>query len=446
MPHLIERCFAAVGVDDGRAASPCGPSTRCTGPATPTGRSCASATAARRWPRRSAPCAGRAEADAFVGFCDWLTELYELEMPGFIERELRLARSTSPARSGRALELVRLGGFRKLAPVVARYFDDERLRRIFSFQAMYAGLAPYEALAIYAVITYMDTVNGVFVPEGGMHALPVALGRRRRAGRRRDSATTPRSSGSCCATAQRARCAACGSASGEVVAGDAVVANPDLPGGLPHAAARASTPPRRRRRGHYSPSARRVARRRARRRCPPAWSTTTSTSAHEWDGVVPGAARRRRPHARPVDPGERAAASHEPTMAPPDRHVALRPRAGPQPRRPASTGRTERRRVRADLLDSPRPARLPDRRSRSRSSSTRSTGRPRAWSGARRSRCPTASARPVRSARATSSAGLRAWCSPARAPCPGVGVPDGAGLRDAGRRAGAPRWPGDERS
>ena len=40
---------------------------------------------------------------------------------------------------------------------------------------MYAGLAPYEALALYAVITYMDTVNGVFVPVGGMHALPVAL-------------------------------------------------------------------------------------------------------------------------------------------------------------------------------------------------------------------------------------------------------------------------------
>ena len=53
--------------------------------------------------------------------------------------------------------------------------DDERLQRLFSFQAMYAGLSPFQALAIYAVITYMDVVNGVVVPEGGMHALPTAM-------------------------------------------------------------------------------------------------------------------------------------------------------------------------------------------------------------------------------------------------------------------------------
>ena len=40
---------------------------------------------------------------------------------------------------------------------------------------MYAGLAPYEALALYAVITYMDSVEGVFVPEGGMHAMASGL-------------------------------------------------------------------------------------------------------------------------------------------------------------------------------------------------------------------------------------------------------------------------------
>jgi phytoene desaturase len=49
------------------------------------------------------------------------------------------------------------------------------LRRLFSFQAMYAGLAPAQALAIYAVITYMDCVQGVYFPQGGMHAVPTAL-------------------------------------------------------------------------------------------------------------------------------------------------------------------------------------------------------------------------------------------------------------------------------
>ena len=40
---------------------------------------------------------------------------------------------------------------------------------------MYAGLAPQEALAIYAVIAYLDSVAGVYFPRGGLHAVPRAL-------------------------------------------------------------------------------------------------------------------------------------------------------------------------------------------------------------------------------------------------------------------------------
>src|SRR5262249_56520871 len=77
------------------------------------------------------------------------------------------------ARDPMALvQLVRLGGLRKLAPTVAGFFRDPRLQRIFSFQSMYAGLSPFEALAIYSVITYMDMVEGVYFPEGGMHEVP----------------------------------------------------------------------------------------------------------------------------------------------------------------------------------------------------------------------------------------------------------------------------------
>jgi phytoene desaturase len=71
--------------------------------------------------------------------------------------------------------LVAMGGLRRLAPTVDRYLRDPRTRRVFSFQSMYAGLSPYEALAVYAVIAYMDCVAGVYFPRGGMHALPTAL-------------------------------------------------------------------------------------------------------------------------------------------------------------------------------------------------------------------------------------------------------------------------------
>ena len=117
---------------------------------------------------------GPHDAAGFDRFTDWLTELYEIEMPHFIDRNLDSPLDLLSA-PGAAAKLVRMGGFGRLDRAVQRYFDDDRLRRLFSFQALYAGLDPLRALALYAVITYMDTVEGVWVADGGMHAVPVAL-------------------------------------------------------------------------------------------------------------------------------------------------------------------------------------------------------------------------------------------------------------------------------
>ena len=114
------------------------------------------------------------EAGAFNEFCEWLGELHAVEMQNFIDVNFdSVFDLVKPWR--KLLDLVRLGGFGRLDEKVASFFDDERLRRIFSFQAMYAGLAPHDALALYSVITYMDTVAGVFAPRGGMHRLAEGL-------------------------------------------------------------------------------------------------------------------------------------------------------------------------------------------------------------------------------------------------------------------------------
>ncbi len=124
--------------------------------------------------------AGVREADAFVRFCAWLRDLAAVEIPGFIDRNF-----DSPVDLVReplaALTLVRLGAFRRLAHRVAAFFDDPRLQQVFSFQSLYAGLSPFEALAVYCVITYMDTVEGVFFPDGGVHAVATGLERAARA-------------------------------------------------------------------------------------------------------------------------------------------------------------------------------------------------------------------------------------------------------------------------
>ena len=120
----------------------------------------------------SAGSNGSRDADGYRRYVEFVTRLYRLQMHDFIDRNFD---SPVDLVGSSLAKLVALRGFSRLAPTVARYFRDERLQRVFSFQAMYAGVSPARALAIYAVISYMDLVEGVFYPVGGMNALPTAM-------------------------------------------------------------------------------------------------------------------------------------------------------------------------------------------------------------------------------------------------------------------------------
>jgi phytoene desaturase len=116
--------------------------------------------------------AGRKQADGYLELRRWLTRLYDLEFDGFIAANFDSPLSLLTPQLAR---LTALGAFRRWDPVVSRFITDERLRRIFTFQALYAGVPPQRALAVYAVIAYMDTIAGVYFPRGGMRALPDAM-------------------------------------------------------------------------------------------------------------------------------------------------------------------------------------------------------------------------------------------------------------------------------
>jgi phytoene desaturase len=116
--------------------------------------------------------AGAKQAAGYRKLRDWLTRLYAAEFDGFIARNFDSPLSLVSPQLAR---LAALGGFRNWNTMVGRHITDERLRRVFTFQSLYAGVAPRQALAAYAVIAYMDTVSGVFFPRGGIRALPDAL-------------------------------------------------------------------------------------------------------------------------------------------------------------------------------------------------------------------------------------------------------------------------------
>jgi phytoene desaturase len=169
-----------------------------------------------------AALAGPREAEGYRRMVAWLHRLYRYEMRDFIDRNVDSPLGLVTPNLAR---LVAAGGFRRLAPAVGRYLHDERTRRVFTFQAMYAGRSPYDALALYAVISYMDTVAGVYFPRGGMHALPAALA----------GAAVKHGVDLRCGTevtrVERAggRAVAVHTSAGERIACDALVLTPDLP-------------------------------------------------------------------------------------------------------------------------------------------------------------------------------------------------------------------------
>ncbi len=165
---------------------------------------------------------GPREAAGYRKYVDFVSRLYRYEMADFIDRNID---SPLDLLTPSLARLAAMGGFRKLAPKVREFMTDPRTERVFSFQAMYAGLSPYDALAIYAVISYMDSVAGVYFPKGGMHAVPIAMaaaaekhGVEVRYGTEVTSVETVGD-----------RAVAVLTADGERIAADVVVLNPDLP-------------------------------------------------------------------------------------------------------------------------------------------------------------------------------------------------------------------------
>ncbi|MGX7680437.1 phytoene desaturase family protein [Jatrophihabitans sp. DSM 45814] len=190
---------------------------------------------------------GPYEAHNYLRLVDYLTALYRAEFDTYLDRNLD---SPSDLFRPQALSLLRLGALRSLDRAIGSYLTDDRLRRLFTFQSLYAGVAPQRARAIYGVIAYLDSISGVWFPKGGMYQVAAALaGAAQKHGVQfsyGDRATSVEFSDG------RAR--AVTTAGGERIAADVVIINCDL-----ESAYRDLLPPElglwRNRRPRYSPSA-----------------------------------------------------------------------------------------------------------------------------------------------------------------------------------------------
>ncbi|KIA61304.1 phytoene dehydrogenase [Nocardia vulneris] len=171
MPELLDDVFAAVGEKTADRVELI--------PVTPAyqarfadGRTLDVHSDAEEMARQVAAFGGSEQAAGYRRLRDWLGKLYAAEFDRFIGSNFESPLSlVSPALA----RLVALGGFRGWDRKVAEFISDPDLRRVFTFQSLYAGVAPQRALAAYAVIAHMDTMAGVYFPRGGMRAVPDAL-------------------------------------------------------------------------------------------------------------------------------------------------------------------------------------------------------------------------------------------------------------------------------
>ena len=165
---------------------------------------------------------GSEEAIGYRNYVDFVTKLYKYEINDFIDRNID---SPFGLLTPNLARLIAIGGFRKLSPKVSQFLKDPRTQKVYSFQAMYAGVSPQQALAIYAVIAYMDSVNGVFFPRGGMHAVPRALA----AAAEKHGVKFKYSTTAATIEKSNGRATAVITTDGERIPCDALILNPDLP-------------------------------------------------------------------------------------------------------------------------------------------------------------------------------------------------------------------------
>lgn len=119
--------------------------------------------------------AGAAEARGFTAFTKRAAKTYELLEDSFI-------RAAEPSPTGLAAnagfqgltDLWLMSPFATMGDKLRSYFRDPRLQQLFGRYATYCGSSPFDAPATLTLIAHVEQA-GVWLVEGGMHRLAVAL-------------------------------------------------------------------------------------------------------------------------------------------------------------------------------------------------------------------------------------------------------------------------------
>lgn len=118
----------------------------------------------------------RIEPGSFEGLLRYLDEggrHYNLAVEKLVNQDFRKAGDFFSLRN--VPLLYQLKPLAKHYDNMANYFDSPRLKAAFTFQDVYMGLSPFEALATFSMMPYSELAHGVWYPRGGMYRIVEAL-------------------------------------------------------------------------------------------------------------------------------------------------------------------------------------------------------------------------------------------------------------------------------
>jgi phytoene desaturase len=107
-------------------------------------------------------------AEPLFRFIGAAAKKYELGMDFVVRNFDHITDLANPVAGARLLQTRALD---QLYGQVGRFFKSDKLRKAFSFHSMFLGLSPFEAPAMYSLITYADLVLGMWFPKGGLYSI-----------------------------------------------------------------------------------------------------------------------------------------------------------------------------------------------------------------------------------------------------------------------------------
>lgn len=114
---------------------------------------------------------GISEKDS-SGYLKYVSETYDrylIAKNHFIDKTFR--KPTDFYNPSTLMNALRLKTFDSAYNSISKYIEDDKLKKLLSFQTLYIGISPYNGPSIYNIIPLIEMIYGVWFIKGGMYSL-----------------------------------------------------------------------------------------------------------------------------------------------------------------------------------------------------------------------------------------------------------------------------------